>query len=65
MDFHELPKDHEGYDTILIFVDRFGKRAISIPCQKTIDAKGTARLYIQYIYRTYRPPQTIVSDRGP
>src|SRR5271170_5833144 len=65
MDFYELPKDHEGYDTILIFVDRFGKRTTSIPCQKTIDAKGTAQLYIQYIYYTYRPLQTIVLDRRP
>jgi transposase InsO family protein len=45
-------------------VDRFEKRTISILCQKTTDAKEIARLYIQYIYRTYRPPQTIVSDRG-
>ena len=46
MDFHELPKDRNGYDTALILVDRFGKRTISIPCQKTTDAKETARLYI-------------------
>src|SRR5271156_2111342 len=65
MDFHELPKDCNGYNTALILVDRFGKRTVSIPCYKTTDAKETARLYIQYAYRTYGPPQTIVSDRGP
>jgi hypothetical protein len=65
MDFHELPADRNRYDTVLILVDRFGKRTISIPCKKAIDAKETARLYIQYVYRTYGPPQTIVSDRGP
>jgi transposase InsO family protein len=65
MDFHELPKDHNGYDTILIFVDHFGKRTISIPCYKTIDAKGTTRHYIDYVHYTYRPPLTIVSDQGP
>src|SRR5271156_2516297 len=65
MDFHELLKDRHRYDTALILVDRFGKRPISIPCHKTIDAKETARLYIQYPYRIYGPPQTIVSDRGP
>jgi transposase InsO family protein len=64
MDFHELPKDRNGYDTVLIVVDRFGKRTISVPCQKTTDAKETAKLYIQYVYRTYGPLQTIVSDRG-
>src|SRR5271168_3599086 len=65
MDFYELPKDCSGYDTVLILVDRFGKRPISIPCQKTTDAKETARLYIKYVYRIYGPPDTIVSDRGP
>jgi hypothetical protein len=62
MDFHELLKDCYRYNTALILVDRFGKRLISIPCKKTIDAKETAQLYIQYPYRIYRLLQTIVSD---
>ena len=65
MDFHELPKDRGGYDAVMILVDRFGKRPISIPCCKTITAKEAARLYIQYPYRIYGPPDTIVSDRRP
>jgi transposase InsO family protein len=65
MDFHELPKDRNGYDTVFVNVDRLGKRVISIPCQKTITAEEAARLYITYIYRIYRPPDTIVSDWGP
>jgi hypothetical protein len=65
MDFYELPRDRNGYDTILIFVDRFGKRIVSVPCDKTIDAKETARHYIDRVHRMYRPPLTIVSDRGP
>ena len=65
MDFHELPPDQDGYDTVMILVDRFGKRPISIPCHKNIDAKEVARLYINYPYRIYGPPDTIVSDRGP
>jgi hypothetical protein len=65
MDFHELPKDRNGYDIVMIMVDRFGKRSISILCKKTIDAKEVAQLYIHYIYWIYGPPDTIVSDRGP
>jgi hypothetical protein len=42
MDFHELPKDRKGYDMALLLADRFGKRIITIPCYKTIDAKETA-----------------------
>jgi hypothetical protein len=62
MDFHKLLKDHHEYDTAFILVDRFGKRPISIPCKKTTDAKEAAQLYIQYPFRFYGPPQTIVLD---
>jgi hypothetical protein len=65
IDFHELPPDRDGYDMVMILVDRFGKRPFSIPCHKNIDAKEAARLYIHYVYRIYGPPDTIVSDRGP
>ena len=65
IDFHELPTDRNGYNMVMLIVDRFGKRPISLPCNKNIDAKGAARLYINYPYRIYGPPDTIVSDRGP
>src|ERR1700737_2426376 len=64
INFYKLLKDRNRYDTVLILVDRFGKRTVSIPCKKTTDAKETARLYIQHVFRTYRPLQTIVSDWG-
>ena len=62
MDFHELPKDCNGYDTVFVNVDRLGKRVISIPCKKTITVEEAARLYITYIYQIYRPLDTIVLD---
>ena len=65
MDFHEMPLDRDGYNTVLVVVDRFGKRAISIPCKKTITAVETAELFIDRVYRIYGPPDTIVSDCGP
>jgi transposase InsO family protein len=65
MDFHELPKDFNGYDTVFVLVDRFGKGIFSIPCRETITAKESAQLYIQNVYRIYGPLVTIVSDRGP
>src|SRR5436309_8064866 len=64
MDFHELPKDRSGYDAVMIFVDRFGKRAITAPCYKTVDAKETTKIYIRYVYPHYGLLQTIVSDWG-
>jgi hypothetical protein len=48
---------------IFVVVNRLGKRAYSIPCQKTITAKGMARLFVLYILQTYRIPDSIVSDR--
>jgi transposase InsO family protein len=65
MDFKEFPKDKEGYDAILVFIDRLGKDSVTIPCHKTIDARGLAVLFIQWIYRFGHTPESIVSDRGP
>jgi transposase InsO family protein len=65
MDFRSFPKDKKGFDAALVIVDRLGKRPISIPCQKTITAQGTARLFVDQVYRWVGLPDTIVSDRGP
>jgi hypothetical protein len=60
VDFYKVPADYNSYNTIIIFVDRFGKRPISLPCRKNINAKGIARLYINYPYWIYRLLDTIV-----
>jgi transposase InsO family protein len=65
MDFKSFPKDKHGNDMIYVVIDRLSKRSYSIPCQKTITAKGMARLFIHHVWRTHGPPDTIVSDRGP
>jgi transposase InsO family protein/predicted aspartyl protease len=65
MDFKEFPKDRNGYDCILVFIDRLSKAAVTIPCHKTVDARKTAQLFIQWIYRFGHTPESIISDRGP
>ena len=65
IDFKSFPKDHLGHDMVYVVIDRLGKRAYSIPCQKTAIAKDMARLYITYVWRTHGPPNSIVSNRGP
>jgi transposase InsO family protein len=60
-----MPTDKEGKNIVCVFVDRLRKRPISIPCNKAVDAKVLAQLYLVYVYRYYRPATTIVSDRGP
>jgi hypothetical protein len=58
-------KNKGGFDTILVFVDWLGKRLILIPCYKTSTARELAHYFITYIWRYYRPPDSIVSDYGP
>jgi hypothetical protein len=65
MDFKEFPKDKNGYDNILVFMDRLSKASVSIPCHKTTNAAGMAQLFTQWIYRFGHTPESIVSDRGP
>ena len=65
MDFRTFPKDREGYDAAFVVVDRLSKQPVSMPCHKTTDAAGMARLFVENVYRHRGPPETIVSDRGP
>jgi hypothetical protein len=65
VDFKSQPKDKHGFDNICVIVDRLSKQSISIPCYKTVTAERLAQLFIQYVYRYYGPPDSIVSDRGP
>jgi hypothetical protein len=50
---------------VCVFVNRLGKRLISVPCDKSVDARVIAQLYLIYVYKYYRPATTVVSDRGP
>ena len=55
----------ESYDTILMIMDTFSKASIFIPCNKSINAKNTAKLYATYVLPHYRLPTCIISDRDP
>lgn len=60
-----LPEDN-GYDSVLVVVDQgLTKGVIFIPCNKTIDALGTADLLLHNVYKRFGLPDTIISDRGP
>ena len=60
-----MPKDKKGYNNIFVIVDRLSKKPILVPYYKTIGAKSLAELYIRDVYRHYRVPNSIISDRGP
>ena len=60
----DLPES-EGFDSILVVVDRFSKEVEFIPCTKSVSALDTAKLYLCHVWKHYGLPTGIVSDRGP
>ena len=66
MDFITDLPESTGYDSLMVVVDHGAtKGVISIPCNKTIDALGTAKLYLDHVYRRFGLPDSMLSDRGP
>jgi hypothetical protein len=54
----------QGYDSIMVVVDRFTKMSHFIPCRKTCSAEDAASLYINSVYRLHGLPDELLSDRG-
>src|SRR6266403_1360160 len=55
-----------GYNAILTIVDHGCSRAaIFLPCTNTITGPGIAQLYLDHIYRWFRLPSCMISDRDP
>ncbi len=59
-----MPKDDKGYNIIIVFIDRFSKKAVIIPCRKTATIKDLAEIYVIYYYCYLGLPDSVVSDRG-
>ena len=60
-----LPMTRAGYDGILVIVDRLSKMMHCFPVHTTITGAGTAKIYLDHIFRHYGLPRSIVSDRDP
>ena len=58
-----LPLINRGFDAVYTFVDRLTKCVHIVPANASIDAKGSAELYIQKVFRLHGLSSTIVSDR--
>ena len=58
-----LPRTERQNDAILNFVDRLTKYVIIIPTKSTIDAEGTARLYLDHVFALHSLSKSVVSDR--
>jgi transposase InsO family protein len=64
MDFFEPPYPMEGFDLLLLVIDRLTKYIRIIPAKKTDDAKTTARRFIESVVKHQGLPDRIVTDRG-
>ena len=66
MDFiFGLPEDSRGNTGVLVFVDRFSKMVHLIAVPATISAAGSARIFVDTIFRLHGMPDDLISDRDP
>jgi len=55
----------QGYDVILVVVDRFTKMGHFIPTMERTSTEGLARLFRDNVWKLHGLPDSIISDRGP
>ena len=60
----ELPES-SGHDLVMVLVDSVTKRAHFVSTLTMIMVAGTARLFVQHVWRHHGLPRKIVSDWGP
>ena len=60
----KLPRS-DGFDSIMVVVDRFSKMAHFVPLTETSSAPRVAELFLSNIVRLHGFPRSIVSDRDP
>lgn len=54
----------EGYDSVLVVVNRLTKMAHFLPCNEASSTEEFAQLFFKSIFRLHGLPADIVSDRG-
>jgi len=55
----------QGYDSILVVVDRLTKMAHFIPTMEKTTVGGLDQLFKDNIWKLHGLPESIISDRGP
>jgi len=55
----------QGYDSILVVVDRFTKMVHFIPTTEKTSAEGLAQLFRDNVWKLHGLPDSIISDREP
>jgi len=55
----------QGYNSILVVVDRLTKMVYFISTTEKTSAEGLARLFKDNVWKLHRLSKSIISDRGP
>jgi len=55
----------QGYNSILVVVDRLTKMVYSIPTTEKTLVEGLARLFRDNVWKLHGLPESIISDQGP
>ena len=55
----------QGYDSILVVVNRLTKMVYFIPTMEKMSAEGLARLFRNNMWKLHGLPEGIISNRGP
>jgi transposase InsO family protein len=61
----QLPRTQNGFDAILVVVDKSSKMIHCIPTTTTVTAPQLASLFFREIIRFHGLPSSIISDRDP
>ena len=64
MDFIEELPNSNGYNSILVIVDRASKQSIFIPTNTTITSEQLAELFVIHVFSKHGVPNHVTSDRG-
>jgi transposase InsO family protein len=54
----------EGFDAILVVVDRFTKMAHFLPTHNTCSSMDLAKVYKAHVWKLHGLPEEVISDRG-
>ena len=57
--------DSQGYNAIMVTVDRLSKMVHVLPTHNTVTSEGIARLFRDHIWKHHGLPNQVISDRGP
>lgn len=64
LDWFALPKDSQGFDSVMIVVDYFTKLTVLVPSKSSFGSQQAAQFFKKnWVHQGFGIPSTIISDR--